>query len=236
MNEKLKEMLIRNLEEELELAKKLNVRDIAENICNVGFQCLMCGKCCRKEYGDNRVALTPEEIRKIQGESELEWEDIAEPFTVETGSAEEECRTLANDGMVDEDGNIHTFGWMLRRKESKDCSFIPDGTTDNHCEIYKLRPLLCSTYPFYMEGLKLNTSECEGLGKQIEPQESYKLAELVLRRYILELEDTILTYKNYTGLKTGENGLNIAESGLKQGYLNYIVHYSEGSSKIRKMV
>ena len=236
MNEKLKEMLIHNLETELNAAKKIDVQQIADEIQKIGFQCLMCGKCCRKKYGDNRVALTPEEIRKIQEESKLKWEDIAEPFTIEVGSAEEECRNLANEGMVDEDGNIHTFGWMLRRKESKDCSFIPDGTTDNHCEIYKLRPLLCSTYPFYMEGLKLNTSECEGIGKQIGTQESFELAELVLRRYIMELEDTILTYKKYTGLKAGENCLNIAESGLKQGYLNYIVHYSEGSSKIRKIV
>jgi hypothetical protein len=235
MNEKLKERLILNLEEELELAKKLNVREIADNICDVGFQCLMCGKCCRKEYGDNRVALTPEEIIIIQEEGKLEWEDIAEPFTVEADSAEEECQNLANDGMIDEEGNLHTFGWILRRKKNGDCSFIPDDNTEHRCKIYKLRPLLCSTYPFYMEGLELNTSECEGLGKKIGPHESHKLAELVLKRYILELEDTILTYRNYTGFKTGENGQNIAESDLKQGYLNYVIHYSEGSSKIRKI-
>jgi hypothetical protein len=232
MNENLKEILICELEAELDAAKKISVQEIADEIYSTGFQCLMCGKCCRRDFGDNRVAVTTTEIHTIESNYNIRWEEIAEPFVAETKSREEECETNAADGLIDEEGNIHTFGWMLRRKKNRDCSFIPDDTTNHRCEIYKLRPLLCSTYPFYMEGLKLNTSECEGLGKEIGAQESYALAELVLKRYILELEDNILTYKNYNGFETGENGKNIAESCLKQGYLNYVVHYSEGSYRI----
>ncbi|MBP1909657.1 YkgJ family cysteine cluster protein [Methanolobus bombayensis] len=236
MNEKLKEILIHELETELGVVKKINVQQIADQIYNIGFQCIMCGKCCRRDFGDNRVAITTTEIHNIENESDLKWEEIAEPFITEAESPEEECKINSADGLIDEDGNIHTFGWMLKRKKNGDCSFIPDDATNNRCGIYKLRPLLCSTYPFYIEGFKLNTSECEGIGKEISHQESCELAELVLKRYILELEDTILTYKNYIGFKTGDNSLNIAESDLKQGYLNYIIHYSEGSCRIRKKI
>nr|WP_321497074.1 YkgJ family cysteine cluster protein [uncultured Methanolobus sp.] len=236
MNENLKEILIRELKQELDSAKKITVRQIADEIHNIGFKCIMCGKCCRRDCGDNRVAITTTEIHNIENESDLEWEEIAEPFVAEVESPEEECEINSADGLIDEDGNIHTFGWMLRRKENRDCSFIPDDDTDNRCRIYKIRPLLCSTYPFYMEELKLNTSECEGIGEEIGLKESYELAELLLKRYILELEDTILTYKNYNGFKTGENGRNIAGSHLKQGYLNYVVHYSEGSYRIVKNI
>lgn len=236
MNENVKEILVRELEAELDSAKKISVQEIADEIHNMGFQCLMCGKCCRRDSGDNRVAITIKEIHNIENQSNLTLEEIAEPFVMETESSEEECKINAADELIDEDGNIHTFGWMLRRKDNGDCSFIPDDTTDHRCSIYKLRPLLCSTYPFYMEELRLNTSECEGIGKEIGSQESYELAELLLKRYILELEDTILTYKNYNGFETGENGQNIAESCLKQGYLSYIVHYSEGSYRIVKNI
>jgi hypothetical protein len=236
MNENLKEILIDELQSELGEARKINVQQLANEIQNIGFQCMICGKCCRRDFGDNRVAISTSEIHNIESQSDLRLEEIAEPFVAEVETPEEECEINEADGLIDEDGNIHTFGWMLRRKENRDCSFIPDETTDNKCRIYKLRPLLCSTYPFYMEGLKLNTSECEGLGKEIGTQQSYELAELLVKRYILELEDTILTYKNYNGFRTGENGRIIAESYLKQGYLNYIVHYSEGSYRIVKNI
>lgn len=236
MNDNLKEILINELVAELDAAKEISVQQIADEIHNIGFKCLMCGKCCRRECGDNRVAITATEIHTIKDNCSLRWEEIADPFVAESETPEEECEINAADGLIDEEGNIHTFGWMLHRKENNDCSFIPDDTTDHKCRIYNLRPLLCSTYPFYMEGLKLNTSECEGIGRAMDKRESYELAELLLKRYIMELEDTILTYKNYNGFKTGKNSKIIADSCLKQGYLNYIVHYSEGTYRITKNI
>ncbi|WP_340820107.1 YkgJ family cysteine cluster protein [Methanolobus sp. WCC4] len=236
MDTRYKKMLIKQLEEEIEAAKKTDTEELAKQIRNIGFQCIMCGKCCRRGSGDNRVAVVPEEIRKICDGTGMKWDEIAEPLNIETDSPEEEHRLQAESGMIDEEGNIHTFGWMLRRKKNRDCSFIPDETADNRCKIYEHRPLLCSTYPFYMEGLELQVSECEGLGREISEQDSKMLAEMVLERYIRELQDTILTYQNYTGFRTGEKGVKTAMSGLKQGYLNYIVHYSEGTNKITRKI
>ena len=229
-----KEMLINQLEEEIDAAKQIDKEELAEQIRDIGFNCLMCGKCCRREFGDNRVAVIPEEIIRIKDGKSLNLDEIAEPLNIEADSPEEECQLQADSGMIDEDGNIHTFGWMLHRKKDRDCSFIPEGIKDNLCEIYELRPLLCSTYPFYMEDLKLQMSECEGLGREINKEESRKIAEMLLKRYHGELQDTMLTYQNYNGFKTGEKGKEITMSGLKRGYLNYIVHNSEGTCKVTK--
>lgn len=236
MDIRYKEMLIDQLEEEIKAAKKIDPEELASQIQDIGFQCIMCGKCCRRESGDNRVAVVPEEIHRICEGTHLKWDEIAEPLNIETDSPEEEYQLQADSHMIDEEGNIHTFGWMLRRKKNRDCSFIPDETANNRCKIYEHRPLLCSTYPFYMEGLDLQVSECEGLGKEIGEQDSKMLAEMLLERYIGELQDTILTYKNYTGFRVGKKGMETAMLGLKQGYLNYIIHYSEGTGKITRKI
>lgn len=236
MNSRFRDILIMQLKEELQTAKQIDTDELADEIHNIGFDCLICGKCCRREYGDNRVVVIPEEVRRIQNYSGMEWNNIAEPLNIEMDSAEEEYSFQKESGMIDEDGSIHTFGWMLHRKKNRDCTFIPDESTDNRCRIYKLRPLLCSTYPFYMEGLKLKTSECEGLGRESTWLKSKAIADLVLKRYLCELQDTILTYENYNGFMKGKNGQIIAESNMKQGYLNYAVHSSEGTCNITKMI
>ncbi|SFM69739.1 YkgJ family cysteine cluster protein [Methanolobus profundi] len=236
MNVKFKEILINELEEEIKAAKLIDPQELAKQIKEIGFKCIMCGKCCRREFGDNRVVVIPDEIHRIQNNSDLEWNDIAEPLNIEADTPEEECYLQAGSGMIDEYGNIHTFGWMLHRKENRDCSFIPDEVKNNRCNIYELRPLLCSTYPFYMEDLKLQTSECEGLGENISEHDSKKLSEMLINRYLGELQDTILTYRNYEGFETDEKSREKAMSNLKQGYLNYVVHNSEGTCKITKNI
>ncbi|MDG6243943.1 MAG: YkgJ family cysteine cluster protein [Methanolobus sp.] len=236
MDNRLKEMLIRQLQDELDHAKKINEEEIAAQIRRIGFHCLMCGRCCRRESGDNRVALMPEEIRRIQVGMNLRMEDVAEPLNIEAESPAEECSLHERSGMIDEDGNIHTFGWMLHRKENRDCCFIPDERNNNKCGIYELRPLMCSTYPFYMEELKLMTSECEGLGKKTGMVQSRELAHMVLERYLCELKDTILTYENYSSFTTGPKGKESAVSDMKQGYLNYIVHNSEGKCRTTRNI
>lgn len=236
MNKTFRKILIKQLEVELETARQTDVNELAEEIHKIGFKCLMCGKCCRREFGDNRVAVIPEEIHRIENDTDLEWNDIAEPLNLGADTPEDECYLQGESGMIDENGNIHTFGWMLRRKDNRDCVFIPDEKGKNVCSIYERRPLLCSTYPFYMEDLRLRTSECEGIGNIISAQESKKIAELVLRRYLHELQDTILTYKNYEDFIPAKIGNIIAKSNLKQGYLNYIVHNSEGNCKVTKRI
>jgi len=236
MNTKFRDILIRQLEEELEAAKRIEAYEIAKQIRDIGFNCLICGRCCRREHGDNRVAVTPHEIRRIEKGSHLKWDDIVEPLNFESESPEEECHLHEESGMIDEEGNIHTFGWMLRRKKNGDCKFIPEEKDNNKCHIYASRPLLCSTYPFYMEDLKLMTSRCEGIGGEISERECMEIADLLLRRYLCEIRDTILTYEKYEDLTPERAGNAKARSKLEQGYLNYIVHTSEGNCKITRQV
>ncbi|MHC1755021.1 MAG: YkgJ family cysteine cluster protein [Methanosarcina sp.] len=131
---------------------------------------------------------------------------------------------------IDSEGNIHAFGWMLRRKRNGDCIFLEKDT--NRCRVYPVRPMLCSTYPFYIEGLKLYTCECEGLGHPISAKESRKLTESLLSRYISELEDTLAMYEKYEDFERGEKGPEIARNDLEKGTCVYIVHDSRGITKI----
>ncbi len=131
---------------------------------------------------------------------------------------------------VDSEGNIHAFGWMLRRKRNGDCVFLGQGT--NRCRIYSVRPMLCRTYPFYLEDLKLYTCECEGLGNLISWEESLKLAGDLLTRYLAELEDMLAVYEKFENFEKEGKGLELARENMEKGKCTYIVHDSSGVSKI----
>ncbi|MPN21644.1 hypothetical protein SDC9_169024 [bioreactor metagenome] len=95
-----------------------------------------------------------------------------------------------------------------------------------------MRTMLCSTYPFYIEGLKLYTCECEGLGEHISAEESRKLADSLLSRYIFELEDTLAMYEKYEDFERTGKGQEIAISNLEKGECVYILHDSKGNTKV----
>lgn len=251
-------ILIAALKKEIEMARRLDPEKLAAEIEKIGFSCQQCGKCCRRAFGDNRVVLTPQEIEKICEYTGLSKLEVAGPLIPETcqpeetGNKEEDRDITGSSGRletaegrlnkepaaepcrllellkeeIDSEGNIHAFGWMLRRKSNGDCIFLEKDT--NRCRVYPARPMLCGTYPFYIEGLKLHTCECEGLGHHISAEESRKLAETLLSRYISELEDTLAMYEKYEDFERGGNGLEIARSNLQKGVCVYIVHDSRG--------
>lgn len=250
-------ILIAALKKEIELARRLDPEKLAAEIEKTGFSCQHCGKCCRRAFGDNRVVLTPQEIEKIREYTGLSKLEVAGPLIPEACQPEKTgdedagrdkegySRALeANGGSspefpeifdllkddIDSEGNIHTYGWMLRRKRSGDCVFLENDT--NKCRIYPVRPMLCSTYPFYIEGLKLYTCECEGLGDHISAEESRKLADTLLSRYISELEDTLAMYEKYEDFEKGDEGPDIARNNLEKDMCAYIVHDSRGITKI----
>lgn len=254
-------ILIAALKKEIEIARRLDPEKLAAEIEKTGFSCQHCGKCCRRAFGDNRVVLTPQEIEQIREYTGLSKLEVAGPLIPEACQPEEigeddECRDTEgsfrlsekNEGPneelfseisgllellkedIDSEGNIHAFGWMLRRKKNGDCIFLEKDA--NRCRTYPVRPMLCSTYPFYIEGLKLYTCECEGLGYHISAEESRKLAEALLSRYILELEDTLAMYEKYEDFKRGEGGLEIAKNNFENGICIYIIHDSKGITKI----
>jgi Fe-S-cluster containining protein len=247
-------VLIAALKKEIEIAHRLDPEKLAAEIEKTGFSCQHCGKCCRRAFGDNRVVLTPQEIEKIREYTGLSKLEVAGPLIPdvfqleETGNEEDkdtESRIQGRDEEpasessrlfdllkedIDSEGNIHAYGWMLRRKRNGDCVFLEKDT--NRCRIYPVRPMLCSTYPFYIEGLKLYTCECEGIGDRISAEESRKLAESLLSRYISELEDTLAMYEKFEDFKKGEKGQEIARNNLEKGTCIYIIHDSRETTKV----
>lgn len=249
-----KQLLIVDLKKEIEMARKLDSEKLASEIQKIGFSCQHCGKCCRRAFGDNRVAVIPSEIERIREYTDLSKLEVAGPFVTEGSipDGEEESeeerpetsfealeeneesfspdRLESFEDYIDCEGKVHAFGWILRRKRNGDCIFLERDTYK--CRIYPVRPMLCSTYPFYIEELKLKTCECEGLGSPIYIEDSRKMAENLLFRYISELEDTLDLYENFVDFRRGEQGLKLAKKSLENGTFTFIVHDSKGSTEI----
>lgn len=248
------QLLIVDLKKEIEMARKLDSEKLASEIQKIGFSCQHCGKCCRRAFGDNRVAVIPSEIERIREYTDLSKLEVAGPFVTEDsipdgGEESEEERPETSFGALEEneesfspdrlesfkdyidcEGKVHAFGWILRQKRNGDCIFLERDTYK--CRIYPVRPMLCSTYPFYIEELKLQTCECEGLGSPISIEESRKMTENLLFRYISELEDTLDLYESFVDFRRGEQGLKLAKKSLENGTFTFIVHDSKGSTEI----
>lgn len=227
-------LLIDNLKQEIESARKLDPEKLALEIGKIGFSCLHCGKCCRQAFGDNRVMLIPDEIEKIREFTGLSKLELAGPYVPEphfwvSGRNEDhpspELLEFLQEN-IDFEGNIHAFGWALRRKINGDCVFYENSTC--RCRIYPVRPMLCKTYPFYIEELKLCTCECEGLGNPISPEDSLKLAKKLLCRYVSELEDVLAVYESYIDFRRGDRGLERAKENLEKNRSVFVVHDSTG--------
>jgi len=247
-------LLIAGLKKEIEMAHKLDPEQLAAEIRKIGFYCQHCGKCCRRAFGDNRVAVIPSEIERIREYTGLSKLEVAGPFMPESPTRDE---TLENEEKhpetsfrpseeneesispefleslqecIDCEGRIHAFGWILRRKRNGDCIFLEKDT--HRCRVYPVRPMLCSTYPFYVEGLRLQTCECEGLGCPISAEDSLELAESLLLRYVAELEDTLTMYEKFVDFRRGGKGLELTKKSLENGTCTCIIHDSRGSTEL----
>lgn len=247
-------LLIRSLKKEIEMAHKLDPEKLASDIRKIGFLCKHCGKCCKRAFGDNRVAVIPFEIERIREYTGLSKLEVAGPFVLETYTqneawedekkhpetsympSEEKEKSFSPEFLesfqecIDCEGKIHAFGWILRRKTNGDCIFLK---RDVHkCQIYPVRPMLCSTYPFYIEELRLQTCECEGLGYPISVEDSQEMAEDLLLRYVLELEDTLAMYEKFVNFRRGKKCIELAKKILENGIYTCIVHDSRGSTEV----
>ena len=190
---------IAELREDLKRAKSQSQADLASEIREVGFSCQGCGECCRGE--DNSVLVFPQEIRRIQKATSLSWPEVAEP---------------PEEGEWDREGYFHTLEWRLA-KVGEACRFYRGGV----CTIYPVRPILCRTYPFYLERGKLMASQCRGLGGEIKAREAQRLAELLIARQITETVEAIALLERYRDFARGPPGAE-----------GIIVHDSEGEHRI----
>jgi Fe-S-cluster containining protein len=199
---------IADLKQALLATKELSLTELAARISELGFRCQECGECCQGE--DNSVVVFPEEIRRIMTAAGLLWLEVVEPPA---------------EGEWDKDGCFHTLEWRLVKKGALEgasfgasCRFYQNG----RCSIYSCRPMLCRTYPFYLDNGELMHSECRGLGCKIESEEADDLAELLVKRYLLEIQEAIHLLERYRDFERGE---------AKEGG-GCIVHDSEGEHRI----
>jgi len=169
------------LRRSLEAAKGLSTKELAAQIEMIGFQCQGCKDCCRGI--DNSVVVFPFEIRRILAATGLKWMEAVEP---------------PSEGEWDSDGCFHTLEWRLKKKEGS-CQFC----REDGCRIYEARPLLCSTYPFFLDQGILCYSECRGLGRMIEPAAAKKLAERLIERNITEINEAISLLEKYHDFERG---------------------------------
>ncbi|HPE62948.1 MAG TPA: YkgJ family cysteine cluster protein [Methanothrix sp.] len=194
------EEILSNLSLQLEEAESLSAETIAREIVRIGFRCVRCGDCCRGE--DNSVAVFPFEVRDIVDETGEGWIAAVEPPL---------------EGEWDSQGNFHTLEWRLA-KAGRDCKYY----SEDGCRIYGKRPLLCKTYPFYLEEGRLRWSECRGLGGEIDAEEATKLAELIKWRQIVEIREAINLVRKYEDFERGE----------PSPFGRCVVHDSEGEHEI----
>ena len=231
-SEQYKDLLIQGARKELHQATKLEVGSIASMLREIGFSCTQCGGCCRGDHSDNRVMLLQQDILHISkcGLSSVEFSLPFIPAEVEGAlKGISDLSFLAP--FTDSEGNIHSFGWMLRRKKNSDCHYLEAAGLSARCTIYNFRPTLCQTYPFYMEDCELHTSECKGLGSDISYNDSLALARLILDRYIHELEECILVYQLYEHFEPLGTNVGFSLERFKKGHVVYIVHDSEGAHR-----
>lgn len=133
------------------------MKNLEDMIRNAGFTCRRCGACC--SGGNNEVAVSPDEIERLQKETCLSFEEIAEPYP---------------DWIDADDGSRFTFGWVLRRGADGNCMFLKE----NRCTVYAVRPHLCRTYPFMLDGDELIVSECPAVGGEPTPDAAETAAAL----------------------------------------------------------
>jgi hypothetical protein len=177
-----KNEFLADLESQLEGAESLAADDLAREIREIGFRCRRCGECCRGV--ENSVAVFPFEIRAIIAETGEGWLEAAGP---------------PEEGEWDCEGNFHTLEWRLA-KAGRDCKYY----SEDGCRIYGVRPLLCQTYPFYLEEGRLCRSECRGLGGEIGHSEATRLAELLKTRQIVEIREAMELVWRYDDFERGE--------------------------------
>ena len=190
----------KELVNKLEEIRRFSIADLAAQIEVIGFECIRCGDCCIGD--DNSVVAFPFEIRKILESNSIGWLDAAEPPSV---------------GEWDHKGCFHTLEWRIK-KDAESCKFYTKGT----CMIYQDRPMLCKTYPFYLEDGILRTSLCRGLGRNIGSYDAEEIAFRVKERSITEIKEAMSLLEKYPGFERG--------IWSEEGYC--IVHDSEGEHRI----
>jgi Fe-S-cluster containining protein len=222
-----------SLEAELDRARDLDERELADAIESIGFECTRCGACCKAvECGDEGEAggendagddeaerephtatVFPDEIRRLQETGDYDWRDVARPMPYGLDEAA--------DGPEGE-----TFEWALGTDDCGDCTFYEKDDGVGACTVHGDRPLICRTYPFSValsgtsqpmgeavdeEGM-VRAHECEGLGRDISRTAAEELAGALKERAVRELEEAIAVRDNYEPADPGPGEVVVHDS------------------------
>lgn len=120
----------------------------------VSFQCSGCGECCRGDPDTHYIELLPGEAKAI-----YKYLDIGR-------------KAFERDYMV----NLPAIGKGVRITEQGYCSLL---SSDKRCSVYEVRPLQCSSYPYWPEVMhsratwNAEATRCEGInqGNAVKPEE-----------------------------------------------------------------
>ncbi len=225
---------VSDLEIKKSMADKLSINEMAKQLVSIGFECMMCGECCRAGSADNTVILFPDEIRLIMDAHGMALEDVCEPSIPQ---------------FIDDSGILHCFEWVLKRHSNGNCIFIQ---ADNTCMLYQQRqeqrhqqkhqqghqqrPWICSTYPFFLafaDGAakpEIMVSECRGVGRPMNEEDALTLAELLKARLLAEITEEIGLLEKLKGFEDWEPTRFYSGQGY-QGY-TIAVHDSCGMTYI----
>ena len=150
--------------------RMIEVDALAREIGAIGFACTRCGDCCRGCGEDGSLVMVGRaEARRVAQAANLPFADAVEPFPGEIEVRGRRCR----------------LGWALARDQDGACRLYERGG----CAVYEARPWICRTYPFMLDGERLVTSECPGLGAPILEHEARALAADLLARRAAEEEE-----------------------------------------------
>ena len=195
------------------------------------FKCSSCGACCTyKDNIDNTVYIRYDEIIKISKNYNIPFDSIVSPFYPDVITYKKKygiyyikkyLKKLKE--QIDNNVNIHIFGWKLKKKSDGNCIFYNKST--KKCLIYKSRPSLCYTYPYYIDidTFKLKISFCNNIMKKHQETFNIKLFFDIINRYINDLKDIKLIENNTK--KINKSIYLNSKEGLFKAYINFIKGY-----------
>ena len=214
--------------------------EIFNNIKKYKFKCSLCGFCCTYQYNkDNTVYIRYDEIKKIIEEYNFPFLYFVSPFypdiikyKMKYGLFYIKKYLKKLKEQIDNNGNIYIFGWKLKRKSNGNCIFYNDKL--KICNIYKYRPSLCATYPYYIDinTFNLKISLCDNITNtninKYYNINNIKLFSNIIDRYINDLIDIKLighnTKKISNKIFNSKEGLFRAYTNFRNGFLKFIVY------------
>lgn len=150
-----------------------NSASLVPDILTSRFSCIRCGWCCQRNFDiritedisrpSNAISIFPGDIRRIVRMTGCKWEEVAEPDRFS-------CLCEGDD--------VLAIGWILKRNNEGNCTFYSNGK----CSIYDHRPVICRIYPFFMKDCGVEIMHCNGLGKEMKPEDAAE-AGMILKRY-----------------------------------------------------